>query len=130
MEDKSQALGWLLELEVVNDPNVSNSLILNIYKVSNRIFDVELLIDNINKKVLIYLKLDYWGKIFKLENHVAKKVDGMILEVLPSFKTRVIYDKKLFEKAQEIAKRGEKQWVKKTKKEFQKEGFIYNYPTP
>lgn len=95
----NQATRWLLEMEMVDSPQLKNFLILNIFKSSNRIKDVSLLIDTNLKAMLIYLKLDFWGRVFKKSTQVSSHILDQLQSVLPSFTCRVVYDRKIFELA-------------------------------
>lgn len=100
------AVKWLLEMESVMDPNVINVLILNIYKVSDRIKDVEIVFDDKRKAILIFLELSKWGQWFHAKN-IQDWVEEVITQALPSYRMRVIYDREILGKALEILeKRG------------------------
>jgi hypothetical protein len=100
--DRGQLMGaatrWALEMEVLNIPHMKSALILNIFKVSKYIDDAELLIDESAKKMLIYLKLRGFGRLFKTRE-ISSRVLNMLQEVLPSFQFRLTLDHELFVKA-------------------------------
>lgn len=97
-----EALSWLLEMELVSSPYVLNSLILNMIVPIKGIKDVQLVIDEKRKKILIYLELRWWEKRFHAKK-IEQQINDIIEQTLPSFKKRVIFDKVLLEKAVKIA---------------------------
>jgi len=99
METHAEALGWLLEMEVIDNPYVLNSIILNSFKNIKGLKDIQLLIDKPKKRVLVYLELKYLYKIFK-ENSIIQHTEEMLQQVLPSYRFRIITDLALFNKAQ------------------------------
>lgn len=103
METKNQALGWIMEMELVSDPNFINALLLNIFRVSSNIKDCQVVIDGVKKRMLVWLELDWWGRKFKQEK-LKELVEAMLLTALPSFTFRVIYDPKLLKRSIQIAK--------------------------
>lgn len=103
METKNQALGWIMEMELVSDPNFINALLLNIFRVSSNIKDCQVVIDGVKKRMLVWLELDWWGRTFKQEK-LKELVEAMLLTALPSFTFRVIYDPKLLKRSIQIAK--------------------------
>lgn len=99
-----EALNWVLEMELVSDPNFINAILLNIFKITPRIKDVEIISDSVNKKMLVWLKLDWWGRKFN-QVKIQETVDSMLNQALPSYKFRVIYNRELFEKALDISRK-------------------------
>lgn len=100
--DRSQLMSegtrWLLEMEVLNIDHMKNALVLNIYKVSDSIEECELLIDENAKKMLVYLKLRGFGRMFR-KREISQAVLNILQEALPSFEFRVTLDAVLFQKA-------------------------------
>jgi hypothetical protein len=92
------ALGWLLEMELVQNPYMLNSIVLNVFRMLKGVKDAEFVIDTNEKKLLIFLELTWWSRRFR-----AKKVEVQALElldqVLPGFKKRVVFEKVILEKA-------------------------------
>ncbi len=111
----SEALSWLLEMELVNSPYVLNSLILNMFRTIKGIKDVEFVIDERQKKLLIYLKLSWFYQRFK-SKQVQESVNDMVEQILPAFKRRVVFDRAILEKSIDIMKNREKEYVKGTKR--------------
>ncbi len=103
----NQATNWLLEMEMIDSPQLKNFLILNIYNTSKRIKNVNIIVDTNLKVMLIYLNLDFWGRLFNKQDEIGNNITNQIAEVLPSFRSRVIYDESIFqmalEKAEEMA---------------------------
>lgn len=103
-ETISEGIAFLLEMEQVNNAPVQNALVLNIFKVSKYIDDVQILADQEARKMLIYLKLNWWGRR-KHEKRVAEDVIAMLAGVLPNFAFRVVYDWAVFEKGLKMAEK-------------------------
>lgn len=97
----SGAMGWLLEMEMIQNPVVLNSIVLNIFKSVQGLKDAEFVIDTKEKKILVYLELGLWNKWFK-QDKIKGTVQELLDQALPSFKKRIIYDKSLIEKALKI----------------------------
>jgi hypothetical protein len=97
----SGALGWLLEMELVQNPTVLNSIILNIFKTVRSLKDAEFVVDTKEKKILVYLELSRWDMWFH-KNEISDKVMELLDQALPTFKKRIIHDKSILEKAIKI----------------------------
>jgi hypothetical protein len=93
-----EGLSWLLELQLLQNPELLNAIVLNIFKLSNRVKNLEFLADQNNKRLLIWLELDWLGKNFHKKN-IERSVMEMLVSVIPNFKIRVCYDRVLFDKA-------------------------------
>jgi hypothetical protein len=105
MEDQDyikHSAKWLFEEGFVNNDYVKSALVLNIYNASQFITDVEILIDVNNKRMLVYLELSLFGKFLYKKKRIARDVKEILLDALPSWETRTIYEKDLFEKATKI----------------------------
>ena len=101
---QSDALKWLLEMELIQDPNVLNSLILNIHKTSKTIRNVEFVTDLHNKRVLVYLDIKpgiFWGKQRKIAT-IIELTENILNDALPSFEKRVTVDRALLDRAIKI----------------------------
>lgn len=99
----AEATKWLLEQELLNNPFMKNSLILNTLKVDPSITDVEYIIDNNGKKILIFLELKWFARLFR-KHKIGNEVLEMLREALPSYGVRVIFSRELFNKTLERAK--------------------------
>lgn len=95
----AESTAWLLEMELLDSPQLKNFLILNIYNSSSSIKNVELLIDTHSRAVLIYLEVTLWGRIFRKHSSIAQRLMRLLAEVLPSFRIRIIFSKTLFNMA-------------------------------
>lgn len=95
----SEGTQWLLNLGLIDNPFMKNALIFNILKVSNRIKNTELFIDTTNKKMLIYLEIDWWARLTRQKRSLAEEVFEMLSEALPGYEFRVVYNKAILEKA-------------------------------
>ena len=102
MEDKDfvkASSRWLLEMNLLNNDYVKAALLTNIYVLSSSIKDVELLVDQHNKRMLIYIEFSFFGRLFQNKSKLSSNVEMLIKDALPNYELRVIYDKVLFEKA-------------------------------
>lgn len=100
----SEALQWLLEMELVNNPRVLNSIILNVFRIVKGVKDADFIIDTQNKKLLIYLELTWFYRKFR-QTEVGERVGTMIEQALPTFQTRVVFDRTILNKALDIMKK-------------------------
>lgn len=92
------ALSWLMEMELVGNPAVLNTLIANIVASTRGVQDVQFVLDGVNKKILVYIELKkYYGWYYKKE--VLETVSDMLEQVLPSYQKRIIFDKTILNKA-------------------------------
>jgi len=107
----SAALSWMVEMELVTNPNVLNAMVLNIFRMVRGVKDAQFVIDTTDKKILIYLELTRWSAWFhkgKAESEVTELID----QVLPAFKKRVVFDKTILEKALQLLKGKENRELK------------------
>lgn len=105
MEDKEyikSSAKWLFEMNWINNDYVKSALLANIYTTSRFIKNVDILVDQNNKRMLIYTELSFFGKLFKRQTKISKDVLEIVGDALPSYELRVIYDYSLFNKALEI----------------------------
>ena len=93
-----EGLHFLLEIEMLQNPAVANALILNIFRVSSRIKDTEILTDSNNKRMLVWIKLDWLGRKFFTES-IKKNIVSMLTTALPAFQFRVVEDRVIFDKS-------------------------------
>lgn len=98
-----EGLSWLLEMNLISNPAVANALVLNVFKVSKNVKDVELLTDTDNKRMLIWVKLDWLGRKFRSKK-ILGDVEKIIQSALPSYELRATEDRSLFEKSIAIMK--------------------------
>lgn len=101
-DPNAEALTWLFEMEMVNNPYVLNSLVLNLMAGIKGVKDIELVIDEKQKKILVFLKLRWFYDKFK-KKPVEDKAKELLEQILPSFKKRVIFDRKILEKALKVS---------------------------
>jgi hypothetical protein len=92
------AMKWLFELEVLNNPQVINTIKFNILAVSNSIKETELLIFRENKAILVLIKLNWFGRTFH-KNQIISDIHEQLRLLLPSFNFRVTEDPKIMELA-------------------------------
>src|SRR5690606_18085919 len=97
---KTQAAGlkWLYEMELLNSPQLINNLKLNIFTTDTTIKDVELLIDQNTKGLLIYVKLSWWGRKFR-QDRIKMNIEDLISQLLPTYRKRVIHERWIFDLA-------------------------------
>ena len=98
-----EGLKWLVELELLNHPQVINQLKFNILMVSKHIKEVELLIYRENKSILVLLELSWIGRKFK-KTQILQDVHEVVSQMLPSFRFRITEDPKIMELAIEKVK--------------------------
>jgi hypothetical protein len=103
-----QATAWLLELGLLDNPNIKETLILNILKVNDAIKDTQLLIDMNENKMLVFIKLGFWSRVLK-RREICSDILDMIASALPSYEFRITLDPELFNKALEGFKKSSKQ---------------------
>lgn len=112
----AEALTWLLEMEMLTNPTVLNSVVLNIFKLTKGITDAQFVVDTNDKKLLVYLELDFWHRNFKKQK-VADEVLDMLDQSIPSFKKRVVFDKQILNRALFIINEKRKQELRADKNE-------------
>lgn len=98
LNPQADALKWLLEMDVVSDPNVLNGIILNLYRLSSSIKNIEIVTDMPQRKLLVYLELSWWGTKFR-QRRIKELSENMLDDALPRFQKRVIFDKTILDRA-------------------------------
>ena len=93
---------WFLELGIIDD-QVKNHLVLNAYDVHKSIKDVQLILDQERKKLLVYVEISFWSGLFK-KDEILNDVHLRIGEMLPSYGIRVTNELKIFKKALNLIK--------------------------
>lgn len=99
-----EGMKWLFELELLNHPQVINTLKFNILVVSKRIKEVELLIYREHKSMLILVDLTWIGQKF-FKKQIFTEIHESLSQLLPSFRFRVTDDPKIMEMAVEKVKK-------------------------
>ena len=94
----NQSMRWLFEHELLGSTQAQQAIYLNILNQSRAIKDTETLVDQYNKKMLIYLELKWWAFAVN-KRDLAEKVMDVIQQALPAFGLRVVFDRTIFEKA-------------------------------
>ena len=108
MDDKSkqnaQALTWLFEMEMINDPQLKFNLYQNVYICDKRIRDCKIFITpsfTYQKGILIWIKVSWLCRLFKYKKkEIEYNINSVMNGLLPSFKIRIIYDEKILALAQ------------------------------
>lgn len=98
------AVRWVVEHQLLDDPQVMNHLAMNVYAVSSSIKDAEFLLGRDQKQLLVYVGLSWFGRTFK-KKVIFQDVEHILSQLLPSFKLRVISDPQLFNLALEKVKK-------------------------
>jgi len=98
------ALSWFFENGIINKP-VLNTIYLNIFNFSTRIKDVEILVCENTKSMMIYIEFDWLCKLLKSYKKIIPDLLDELNKNLPQFRIRVVLERSLLEKAQEIAKK-------------------------
>lgn len=106
----SQGTSWLLEAEFLNTPQAKNFLYLNTYNASTDIKDADILVDSNSKALLVYIELGWWGRFRRKQAEIAEYLMEQYANILPSYRVRVVYDRRIFDlalkRAQEQIKGG------------------------
>jgi len=95
-----EGMKWIMELQLLNQPQAINTLKFNILMVSNRIKEVELLIYRENQTMLILLDLTWIGRKFQ-KKQIFSDVQDIMQQLLPSFRFRVTDDPNIMKLAVE-----------------------------
>lgn len=93
-----EGMKWIVELELLNSPQVINTIKLNIFAASTAIKEAELLIYRENKAMLVLLELSWFGRTFK-KKQIFEDVQESLTLLLPSFRFRVTDDPKIMNMA-------------------------------
>ena len=93
-----EGMKWLVEMELLNHPQVINTIRFNILMVSKHIKEVELLMYRENKTMLVLLDMSWIGRKF-LKTGILAEVEDVLTQLLPSFRFRVTQDPKIMELA-------------------------------
>lgn len=98
-----EGMKWIVELELLNNPQVINTIKLNVLMVSKRIKEVELLIYRENKSMLVLLDLTWIGRKF-FHKEICMEVQEVLTQLLPTFRFRITQDPKIMEMAVNLVK--------------------------
>lgn len=103
-----EATKWLMQMGQLDRPEVRDALLINVFASSEKIRDVEFLIDMETQQLLIYLELKRWPNFFRRKinrDEVAQQVLDIIQDAVPVFDIRIVYNKAILEKAKEVSDR-------------------------
>ena len=100
---QGNALGWLLEMEMVSNPMVLNSIIMNIMASIRGIKDLQLVVDSNKKQLLIFIELTKFGRWF-FRRKIQEQLSDLLEQILPSFEKKVTFDRVFLERAIKIMK--------------------------
>lgn len=98
-----EGLKWLLEMQVLDDPQLVNNLKMNVLVTSTSIRDVEFLFFREKRQMLVCVELNWFGRKFK-RNQIMVEVKEVLSQLLPSFSIRIVDDPKIMELAIERVK--------------------------
>lgn len=99
-----EGIKWLAEMELLNHPQLINTIKFNILTASPRIKEVELLVHREHKAMLVLLELTWFGRRFSKKN-IFEDVQDVLVQLLPSFQFRITDDPRIMELAIEHVKR-------------------------
>lgn len=91
-----EGMKWLMEMELLDDPQAINTIKLNILALSRNIKEVELLIYRDQKSMLVLLDLSWIGRKF-FKKRIFGEVYDILQQLLPTFRFRVVDDPKIME---------------------------------
>lgn len=91
-------LKWLYEMELLDDPQLINNLKLNIFSVSTHIKEVQFLMSQEERKMLIHVELSWWGKKFK-EAQISQDITEVMSQLLSNYKFRITTNDSIFKLA-------------------------------
>lgn len=86
-----EGMKWIMELQLLNQPQAINTIKFNILMASPRIKEVELLIYRENQTMLVLLDLTWFGRKFQ-KKQIFSDVQDALSQLLPSFRFRVTDD--------------------------------------
>lgn len=90
---------WLLEMELLDTPQLKNFLILNTYSVSKHVKDVEILLDLNYKAMLVYIQIGKLGRLLRKGKEIEETLLDQYGNILPSFRIRIVFEKSIFDLA-------------------------------
>ena len=107
---QSEAIAWLAEMDLVANPSMLNSIVLNLLAGIRWVADAELVLDTVDKKMLVYIKpyriINYvpkFGRVWFFRQ-IANNAMEILNSIVPTWKKRVIFDRKILEKALHLIK--------------------------
>lgn len=103
----ANSIKWLYDMELVTHPAVLQDLYVRVYGEDKRIVDADFLLDQNQRKMLVWIKLNWFGRLFKFaEKQSVTACLDRLQKVLPRYSFRVITDKNLFNTALERVVKG------------------------
>ena len=96
-----ESIKWMISVGMLNDPQVKNHIVLNIYDVDLKITDVQILMDTYKQKLLVHVDLTLWARIFNKKT-ILENITIRLDEMIPEYKVRVINNLDLFKKALDL----------------------------
>ncbi len=91
---KVSALAWLYEMEAINSPVLQANLQENILLISPKIKNCEVLIMKEVSSIMVYIEVNWINNYFYGEK-IKSEVTQVIKRLLPSFRSRVVTDRKI-----------------------------------
>lgn len=97
----NDSVRWLFEHELLGSQQAQQALYFNIVNQSSAIKDTETLIDQYQKKMLIYVELKWWAFMTN-KRDLAEQIMDVVQQALPAYGLRVIFNLQTFEKAKKL----------------------------
>ena len=92
-------LKWLYEMELLDDPQLINNMKLNIMDASDfRVKEVEFVMAQSQQKALIWIKVGWITKVFKLRR-TCGAIHERLSQLLPTYQFRIVTDRSILELA-------------------------------
>lgn len=99
-----EAIKWLFEAELLDDPRVIHTLKMNVFVKVPRVKEMEFLIAGPPKRqILVYAETSWFTKKFFGER-TCGEVKEVIQQFFPKYQIRVITDEKILQLAQKKVK--------------------------
>lgn len=120
MDDKEytkHSARWLFEMNWVNNDYVKSAILANIYTASKYIKNLDILVDQENKRMLVYLEIGFCGKLFMRKEAIKQTVSERITDALHDYTIRVVYDYSIFKAALKLMTPEVPKTIPKPKKE-------------
>lgn len=97
----NSGMRWLFEHELLGSAAAQEAIWWNVALQSTAIKNTEPLIDQFNKKMLIYVELKWWG-FLKNKKNLSENIINVLQQALPAYSFRVVFDRHTLDKAKEL----------------------------
>jgi hypothetical protein len=95
---KNESLSWLVKNAPISNPVLQEVLVKNIENCSPFIQNIEFLIDYKNYKMLLYLDISIFGKLFFRSKNIAKRAVEIIQSGFPKYGVKIYFNKDQWDK--------------------------------